>query len=153
MSPLFGSKDPAEAPAGEAELEAELERIGSLSLEELALEVMVKGFGPGGPGEDPEEAVTAAGMDYQAGPGLDGIATAVARDFYARATKVGANERVAFQHRLCRLLVEGLQVLEHASLIREQFHGKAGVDYALTRLGRSALERGAVERIIGGGEL
>ena len=47
--PLFGGgKRQAENEA----LHAELERLSTLSLRDLAAEVMIKGFGPGGPAAD-----------------------------------------------------------------------------------------------------
>lgn len=150
MSPIFGgrAKDEGQARPGVRDLEAALERLGSLSLPQLAAEVMAKGFGPGSPGADEDESVTVTGGEYRGGPGIVGIATAVAREFYARSTDVGINERLALQNRLCRLVAEGLQALEHASLIITQFHGNGGVDYALTRRGRVALERDEVERLL-----
>ncbi len=49
------------------------------------------------------------------------------------------------------LVTEAIQALEHASPIPTQMHtAMNGLDYALTRLGRTALEGGAVERILGG---
>jgi hypothetical protein len=56
--------------------------------------------------------------------------------------------------RFAELVGEGLQVLEHASLVRGPVPTMGGVDgYTATRLGRAALERGAVDRIIAGGTL
>lgn len=48
MSPLFGGKD--DDQDDEAAMEADLQRLGSLSLPQLAAAVMVAGFGPDGPG-------------------------------------------------------------------------------------------------------
>jgi hypothetical protein len=62
------------------------------------------------------------------------------------------HDEALFQ-RFAELVGEGLQVLEHASLVRGPV-AAMGVDgYTATRLGRAALARGAVERIIAGGSL
>jgi hypothetical protein len=55
--------------------------------------------------------------------------------------------------RFSELVGEGLQVLEHASLVRGPVATSGGDGYAVTRLGRAALERGAVDRITAGGSL
>jgi hypothetical protein len=53
-----------------------------------------------------------------------------------------------------RIIAEGLQELEHASLVRAQMHtSQNSLDFTTTRLGRAALEQGAVEGILGGGSL
>jgi hypothetical protein len=52
------------------------------------------------------------------------------------------------QQQILRLVAEGLQVLEHASLIRAQANQGRDFDYALTRRGRTALDRGEVEAIL-----
>jgi len=48
MSPLFGGKD--DGPDDAAALQDEIQRIAELPLAQLAVEVMVKAFGPDGPG-------------------------------------------------------------------------------------------------------
>jgi hypothetical protein len=119
-------------------LRAELTRLSSLTLEQVAAEVMTKGFGPGGPGAaghaDPDVIGAAFTQPFQG------------RD-YDQEVDVAVMEIVA----------EGLQVLEHACLIRPVFHGQGGshdVHYALgwgaTRLGRAAVEQGTVERALAG---
>jgi hypothetical protein len=58
-------------------------------------------------------------------------------------------EDVQLRERITRLVAEGLQELEHASLVRCQVHTAMGsFDWAATRRGRAALERGAVEHIM-----
>jgi hypothetical protein len=50
-----------------------------------------------------------------------------------------------------RLVAEGLQQLEHASLVRFQLHTSMGyLDWAATRRGRAALERGEVLSLLQG---
>ncbi len=64
MSPLFGHHDDDNEQAQNvAALQAEVQRLDSLSLEQLASEVMRKGFGPGGPGAD-EQDTEMNGLDY-----------------------------------------------------------------------------------------
>ncbi len=55
--------------------------------------------------------------------------------------------------RFAELIGEGLQVIEHASLVRGPVAAMGADGYTATRLGRAALERGAVDRIIAGGSL
>jgi hypothetical protein len=55
--------------------------------------------------------------------------------------------------RFSELVGEGLQVLEHASLVRYPVESSGVYCYGATRLGRAALEQGAVERVIAGGGL
>jgi hypothetical protein len=143
MPPLFGHKD--DEDAGSAALQTEVDRIDSLSLPALATEVMTKGFGPGGPGSDPDYTVTVGGPNINAGATISAIATELAPG----GSTDGADE--VLRQRLYRLVAEGVQVLEHASLIRAQLHTAMGsLDYALTRLGRTALERGELDRILSG---
>jgi hypothetical protein len=135
---MFGNKDRdhADASAMNAALNAEVDRLSALALPQLAAEVMTKGFGPTGPGEGGETSV-------------DGIAGELTPAYEARADG-DADARV----RLKELVAEGVQALEHASLIRTQYHYNAdSLWYTANRLGRSALERNAVDRILGGGSL
>jgi hypothetical protein len=88
-------------------LNAEVQRLGSLTLQQLAAEVMVKGFGPGGPG-------TATCTD------LSDIGGAFAGPFQGRDYDQDADAR------LMEMVAEGVQVLEHACLVRPVFHGQGG---------------------------
>jgi hypothetical protein len=147
MSPLFGHHDDATDQSQDlAALQTEVARLESLSLPQLAAQVMTKGFGPGGPGADPQNQISTGGANINAGPEVSDIALAFAP---------GGNTRAAddqLRLRLYKVVAEGLQVLEHACLIRAQMHTSMnGLDYAITRLGRSALERGEVDRVLGAG--
>jgi hypothetical protein len=53
--------------------------------------------------------------------------------------------------RFAELVREGIQVLEHASLVCGLVSGPQFEYYAPTRLGRAALERGEVTRYLDGG--
>jgi hypothetical protein len=145
MTPLFGHKD--DDPADDGAFQAEVDRLASLPLPQLASEVMTKGFGPGAPGDDPNDTVTVGGPNINAGTTIADVVGVLVEGF---STK-GADQLV---QRLRRLVAEALQALEHASLIRVQLHTEMGaLDFAITRLGRAAVEQGAVDRILGGGTL
>jgi hypothetical protein len=142
---LFGSR--ADRGAAADVLEAEIERLDRLPLPALAAEVMGKAFGPGTEWEDPEEEVTVGGPNVDAGATVEGITTEMAPDGSTRAV----DDRTRL--RLQRLVAEGVQALEHASLVRTQMHTAiGGFDYTPTRLGRKVLAAGAVAEVVGGGE-
>lgn len=142
---LFGSR--AERSMEADALEAEIERLDQLPLPSLAAEVMGRAFGPGAEWEDPEEEVTVEGPSDGAGATVEAIATAMAPD----GTTKWVDDRTRL--RLRRLVAEGVQALEHASLVRAQMHtGMGGFDYTPTRLGRTVLAAGAVAEVVGGGE-
>ena len=121
--------------ARKAALEAEADRASSLSLPQLAAEVMTKAF-----------RVT-EDLRFQDGryPVFGILVSRFAPDTSHHDEKL--------YQRFAELVGEGLQVLEHASLVRGPVTTNDGNGYALTRLGRAALERGAVDRIIAGGSL
>jgi hypothetical protein len=54
------------------------------------------------------------------------------------------------REQIIKLVAEGLQQLEHASLVRCQAHSEetGGFDWAATRRGRAALDRGQVQAIL-----
>jgi hypothetical protein len=148
MSPLFGKKEPqpAEELARDNALEAEIDRLDSLSLVQLAAEVVGKGFGLGDGSANEDDAVTIGGPNVGAGPTVSSIAL----EFAPGGNTRGADDQV--RQRLYRLIAEGLQALEHAGLVRVQMHTSMNsLDYALTRLGKAALEGGTVERALAGG--
>ena len=125
---LFGDKkEPQDSGAG---IEGEVERLGALPLQELASEVMVRGFGPECPAGDGRPSVRMI-TDLMV-PG-------------------GARlEQGAYQG-LNELIGEGMQVLEHAGLVLSTiWGGKGGLYFVATRLGKSALERNTVDQAIGG---
>ena len=132
MPPPSGKKEARDAR--KTALEAEADRASSLPLPQLAAELMTRAF-------------TATELRVADGRYLT-LGTMVTR--FAPGTS--HHDEELFQ-RFAELVSEGLQVLEHASLV----HGPVaamGVDgYTATRLGRAALARGAVDRIIAGGTL
>lgn len=150
MSAKFGRKDEDKHEKTEQwrlAMQAELERLGALQLTELAAEVMIRGFGPGGPGSD-DEAITLGQANVGAGPTAELIASEFtpARGF---TFPLPAPEDLRLGERIAKLVAEGLQELEHASLVRCQVHTAMGyLDWAATRRGRAALERGEVQGIL-----
>ena len=121
--------------ADNAGLVVEVQRLGSLPLPAVAEEAMTRGFGADGPAADGRYATMTA------------IQTAFAARFAGRDIDEAAYEQ------LCEIVAEGVQVLEHACLVRQSLSGTGGdqgVHYELvwsaTRRGRTALDRGWVER-------
>ncbi|MGH9096071.1 MAG: hypothetical protein ACRDWB_01460, partial [Acidimicrobiales bacterium] len=101
-----------------------------------------KGFGPAGQGADKDNTVTVGGPNINAGVTVG----AIAPDF------VPGDADEELRIRRDRLVAEGMQALEHASLVRSQLHtAMGGLDYTATRLGRAVLESNSVAQVVGGG--
>jgi hypothetical protein len=132
--PLFGG-----AHEDNEKLQAELARISALPLGALANEVMIKAFADGGLAPDGGAAKLSdvAGVFNPATHSF-GIDDQALRDVFT-------------------VVAEGVQVLEHACLVRLVDSTDGGSTYYTfvlpTRLGRAAVEQGAVERILAGGAL
>jgi hypothetical protein len=128
---MSSKKDKQEA------LRAEVERLEALPMARLAAEVMVRGFGPGGPAS------------------RRGRYAAHVHDIAGKFTHDAGFD---FPHddlyrRLFELVGESLQVLEHQSLIWAYSASEAtngGIGYTPTRRGRAALEGNAVEQALRG---
>jgi hypothetical protein len=147
MSPFGGSKN--DDQDGVAAMTAEIERVSSLPLRQLAAEVMIRGFGSDGPG-GPGKPGTIEAPTMLAVPRTTVTTIAVGFIPPHRPRSIGMD----LQSRLTQVLAEGIQLLEHACLVRAETHANAGsLAYVATRLGRAALERDAVDRILAGGEL
>lgn len=155
---LFGRKKARQQDAEQPnpQLDAELERVSELALPQLAAEVMTKGFSSD---DDPsDDGVQADDIADEFCP----RPKATLRDTTVRAQVLAAKEasdptttRAKFV-RLQDLVAEGLQALEQASLVQSKasYDGVAtNIGYTTTRLGRYALERNAVDRILAGGTL
>jgi hypothetical protein len=122
--------------ARSAVLAAEADRLSSLTLPQLAAEVMATGFR-----DVPRHDASENGYP-------------VFRQLISRLAPEGVNELDGdLFSRFAELVREGLQVLEHASLICGPVSGSHHDYYAPTRLGRAALERGVVDHYLGGGSL
>jgi hypothetical protein len=132
MPPLSGKKEERESL--KAALEAEADRAGSLTLPQLAAEVMTRSFRV-----VEDEKVVIGGY-----PTFGKLVNRFAPDMSSHDEKL--------RQRMAELVGEGIQVLEHVGLVRP-ITTNLGDGYAMTRLGRAAVERGAVERIIAGGNL
>jgi hypothetical protein len=125
---LFGDKKQGQDSG--TEVQVEVERLNDLTLPQLASEVMVRGFGPDCPAEDGRPSTR----------------------MIVDAMLPGANrlEQGAYQG-LNELIGEGMQVLEHAGLVQSTvWGGKGGLYFVATRLGKTAFERDAVDRVIAG---
>lgn len=155
MPPLFGHKDEQTQDASEGieqwrrTLQTEFERLNALPLIELATEVMVTGFGPGGPGAD-DDAISLGEQNRDAGP----IAPQISSELLAarglhRAPGNPTADDLQLLARIAKLVAEGLQVLEHASLVRVQMHTAMGyLDWVATRRGRAGLESNEIQSIL-----
>ena len=123
------------------------ERLNALPLIELAAEVMIKGFGPGGPGAD-DDAITLGQANIHAGSTAQIISLELAPD-RGFTFPLPTPEDHKLREQIAKLVAEGLQELEHASLVRCQMHtGMGNLDWAATRRGRAALERGEVQSVL-----
>jgi hypothetical protein len=124
---------------------AEAGRLSSLPLTELAAEVMIRGFGPGAPGA--RDAVGAGQASPRAGP----TATAISFEFVhdrGFSFPIPGPEDIALREQVAMLVAEGLQQLEHASLVRCQRTHVEDLHWTATRMGRAALDRGEVPQIL-----
>jgi hypothetical protein len=140
---MFSHKDKRAAAsdakdAANDSFRAEVERLEAPPMTQLAAEVMVKGFGPGGYLPDFVRREPYA------------VAAAYVRNIAQMFEPEGARD--ADRHkRLSEVVGEGLQVLEHESLIWARGVAEGfGVGYAPTRRGQAALEAGAVEQALRG---
>lgn len=152
MSPLFGHKDDdgddkqGQLDTWRQSAEAEIERLSALPLPALAAEVMTKGFGPGGPGAD-DDKISLGQANISAGPTASDISYELVP---ASSARFPGEEELQLRQRVAKLAAEGLQQLEHASLVRAQLHTSMGeFDWAATRRGRAAIEQDQVTAILG----
>jgi len=140
---VFGNKDKRAAmndakEAATAAFRAQVERLEALPPTHLAVEVMRKGFGPSGylPDFVRREPYAVAAVHV----------SNIVREFEPD----GARD-ADLTERLYDLIGEGLQILEHRSLIWARTVAEGyGVGYALTRRGRAALEADVVEQALRG---
>jgi hypothetical protein len=102
---------------------------------QLAAEVLTRGFGPGGPADKVPPMAPGASV------------TRVVAVFEPTGSRDMSLSRTLYE-----LIADGIQVLEHASLLRLEAAGEQlGRNfYALTRLGHAALAKGAVDRVLRG---
>jgi hypothetical protein len=128
---LFGDKKQDQDQDSGTDVEVEVERLNALAVPQLASEVMVRGFGPECPASDGRPSVRMI---------VDALVPGAVR-----------LEQGAYQS-LNDLIGEGMQALEHAGLVLSTvWGGKGGLYFVATRLGKTALERNAVDQAIGAG--
>lgn len=129
-----GSKLPRLAELG-PQIGVEVKRLEALSLPQLATEVMTNAFTP----------------EYAPGAGMTGLGAIT--DYFLPdygAPRAG-DTTSAEEHVLCDLIAEGVQLLEHAGLLRPKFGyggSLAGYGWVTTRLGRWALATGNVQSTV-----
>jgi hypothetical protein len=131
--PLFGGDD--KKSGKRAEMRAELERLRGLSVAELAADIMHRGFGPDGPGSQTMS-------DNLAGASAEDLAKAYIPTEYGLEDELRAE--------LYGLVAEGLQRLEHSSLVvlnlRAAGGGRTVFRYVPTRAGCAAIASGDIEQ-------
>jgi hypothetical protein len=132
---------------------AEIQRVSALPLPQLAAEVMMKGFGPGGPGgPGTPGSLDAPHMVTYREPAA--TAHTIAAEFTPALLAQAVMNRNELRTRLTAIIAEGLQLLEHACLIRAESYGStSSLCYLATRRGRAALERGDIARVLAGDSL
>lgn len=124
---------------------AEFERLSSLPLTDLAAEVMVRGFGPGAPGSSQAADAGPASLPARASAMIISYELVPEKGFSFPAPSA---EDDALRDQLALLVAEGLQQLEHASLVCCQGYRAQSFQWTATRLGRAALERGDVPQML-----
>jgi len=149
----FGRKQD-EPEKSNPQLDAELDRLSALSLPQLAAEVMTEGFSSEYDPGDAGRTVVVIAAGFCPGPPLRLRDTTIRAQKRASKEASDPNSTQAKYLRLQDLVREGLQTLEKASLVQPKTtnQGEATmVGYVTTRLGRDALERHAVDRVLAGG--
>jgi hypothetical protein len=140
---VFGKKK-EQAVADEAAVQAELERLQSLTIEQVAAEVMTRTFVPSGPlgGELRDNAVADAFLP-------DTMRREISR---LKDHPLAGHENEPYW-KLKPLVREALQVLEHDGLVVYEPKNRLPGYFRATQLGTDALAQGAVERVIRGDRL
>jgi hypothetical protein len=132
-----------------AAMQAEYERLNAMPLADLATEVMARAFGPQDPGSGHDPTTVAHGSTK-----TSLSANSISQLFIAEFV-FGWNERgpedTVLRDRIVDLVAEGLQVLEHALLVRCQIYSEVGRFYwAATRYGRAVLDQGQLHAVLHG---
>jgi len=156
MSPFGRNKDDQDDGAADPQLDAEVARLQGLSVAQLAVEVMTKGFNAQyDPTDDGKDAAGLADAFYPRPDFKLSDSTVRAQERKAReASTPGTPENQLLV--LADLVAEGVQLLEHAALVYQKtnYEGQYfNAGYITTRLGRTALEQNAVDRVLSGGTL
>lgn len=85
---------------------------------------MTRGFSPDGPGAD-DDSIMLGQANFNSGPTGNGISHHFAPDWDSRCPAL-TREDLMLRGRVSKLVAEGLQELEHASLVRCQLHTNMG---------------------------
>lgn len=147
-----------QSPPGDPnpQLDAEVARLQGLTLVQLASEVMTKGFSAGYDPTSGDSDIGEIADQFFAKPDF------TLRDSTVRAQvhKAQAQSQPGTpEHQLlvlADLVAEGVQTLEHASLVRlkTKYDGQFfNAGYVATRLGHAALQQNAVDKALAGGSL
>ena len=156
MSPFGRNKDDQDDDAANPQLDAEVARLQGLSVAQLAAEVMTKAFSAQyDPTDSPQDAAGIADVFY---PRPDfKLSDSTVRAQERKAREAGTAGTPEYQLLvLADLVAEGVQMLEHAALVcqKTDYQGQVfNAGYITTRLGRTALERNAVDQVLAGGTL
>ncbi len=154
MSPFGKEKDDDQGGQGDTnpQLDAEVTRLQGLSTAQRASEVMTKAFSAD---YDPtEQGHDIPGIADQFFPRPDdSTMKAQVREAQAQSQPGTPQHQLLV---LADLIGKGVQMLEHASMIRLKSNYDQGffhAGYVTTDLGRTALQRNAVDRVLAGGSL
>lgn len=138
------------------QLDAEVARLQGLTLVQLASEVMSKGFsGDYDPTSDGRD-VPGIADEFFARPDWtlrDSTVKAQVRKSQEQAQAGTAEHQLLV---LADIVAEGVQTLEHASLVRMKtnYDGQYfNSGYVATRLGQQALQQNGVDKVLAGGSL
>ena len=161
MSPFGRKKDDdqgqdAQPTDSNPQLDAEVARLQGLTLVQLASEVMTKGFsGDYDPTNDGQDVPGIADQFFARPDWRMRDSTVKAQVHKAQeAAQPGTTEHQLLV--LADIVAEGVQTLEHASLIRlkTNYDGQYfNSGYVATRLGQQALKQNGVDKILAGGSL
>ena len=135
---IFGKKN-AQAQADEAAVKAELQRLGSLTIEQVAVEVLTRTFGPSGPNDDGEIRANAIADGF--------LPDSIRKEIYRLKDAPVAGRGFPEYWQLKSLVREGVEVLQNRGLVVYVPSIKFA-KYEVTRAGLEAIEHGTVERAI-----
>jgi hypothetical protein len=156
VSPFGRNKDDQDGDAANPQLDAEVARLQGLSITQMAAEVMTKAFSAQyDPTDGPQDAPGIADAFYPRPDFKLSDSTVHGEDRKAREQSTPGTPEYQLLV-LADLVAEGVQMLEHAALVcqKTDYQGQVfNAGYITTRLGRTALERNAVDHVLSGGTL
>jgi hypothetical protein len=137
---MFGKKK-EQMLADEEAVKAELRRLQSLPIEQVAAEVMTRTFGPSGPITDGEIRADAIADGF--------LPESIRKEIYRLKDRPVAGRGFPEYWQLKTRVREGLQVLENKGLVVFEPSIKFP-KFRATQVGVEAIEQGTVARIISG---